>query len=95
MENGRSKCYGFVCFRSAEEASEAIYKMNQRKLYSLPIFVSLWQPQRERLQSSDNQPTLKSRSKSTPRGISNRVELPPTPSNQPQRRFRFSTRLPN
>ena len=84
-ENDRSKRHGFVCFDTVEEASEAIDKMNRKKLGSMPIFVTLWQSRNERLQSSDNQSTQNSRSVSATVGT----------SNQPPHRFRLSTRLPN
>lgn len=43
-ENGKSKCFGFVCFSSVDEASRALAEMNNTNVNGQFIYVSLAQP---------------------------------------------------
>ncbi|XP_027023193.2 polyadenylate-binding protein 1-like isoform X2 [Tachysurus fulvidraco] len=63
MENGRPKGTGFVTFTSADEARNAIIKMNGRVLGSRPLYISPVQSKevhgarhRERMERSQKEP---------------------------------------
>jgi len=43
-ENGKSKCFGFVCFSTEEEASRAMTEMNNTNVNGQLIYVALAQP---------------------------------------------------
>lgn len=48
LENGVSRGYGFVCFRTPYEAQRAIFLMNGRILDGKPLFVGIAQKKEER-----------------------------------------------
>jgi len=97
LKDSRSKGYGFVCFSTTDEASEAINDMNGKKLGSKPIYVTLCQGQKEHSQYSNNRYTQKTNgmqkfhSISRSRNVTNYSEIPSTSSNIIQ----FSNRLPS
>lgn len=43
-ENGKSKCFGFVCFSTVDEASRALAEMNNTNINGQYIYVALAQP---------------------------------------------------
>lgn len=47
-ENKRSRCFGFVCFKNAKDAEEAIDKMNNKVIEGNPLYVAYAQPREER-----------------------------------------------
>ncbi|KAL8610001.1 hypothetical protein ACOMHN_029494 [Nucella lapillus] len=47
-EGGRSKGFGFVCFTTVEEASEAMHAMNGTIVASKPLYVAIAQKKEER-----------------------------------------------
>lgn len=48
MQTGLSKGFGFVCFTSPEEATEAVIRMNGHKILSKEIYVALAQRKEDR-----------------------------------------------
>jgi RNA recognition motif-containing protein len=102
LKDGRSKGYGFVCFRTVDEASEAINDMNGKELGSKPIYVTLCKGQKEHSQSSNDRylqqtnDTQKFHSIPRPRNVANYSEIPSTSSNrQTPSIVQFSNRLPS
>jgi polyadenylate-binding protein len=51
MEDGRSKCFGFVCFSTPEEATRARENMNRKPVGASqkPLHVVLWEPKDARV----------------------------------------------
>lgn len=47
-EQGRSKCFGFVCFEKANEATTAVVGMNSHMVHGKPLYVALAQRKEER-----------------------------------------------
>ncbi|XP_071141728.1 polyadenylate-binding protein 4-like [Mytilus edulis] len=47
-EGGRSKGFGFVCFRSPEDATKAVTNMNGRIIVAKPLYVALSQSKEDR-----------------------------------------------
>ena len=47
LEDGRSKGFGFVCFSSPEEATEAVTEMDGCMVGSKPLYVTLAQRKEE------------------------------------------------
>ena len=43
-ENGKSKCFGFVCFSTVDEASRALAELNNTNINGQYIYVALAQP---------------------------------------------------
>lgn len=82
-KRGRSKGYGYVCFSTADEASEAIKGMDGQELGLKPISVTLASHANERSQKPID--TQRFYSSFAPRNITGYSQTPPP--------IRFSTRL--
>ena len=89
--DGHSKCFGFVCFSTVEDAEEAQYWMDGKVLGSKPLYVRFNKSLQNRSQSVDHRRMLQTNNGRT-------TQLKTKPFNKPLMLplppLRFSTRLP-
>jgi len=102
-ENNKSRCFGFVCFQTKDEASRAMTDMNSKIIGGKPLYVGLAQRKDQRrhaLEMQARRRAQKSSASKSRRGggrggipggrgnfYNNQMSMVPTPGNMPNRRI--------